>query len=468
MQRYSRSEAVDDSKRKRYTGSFANDSRPTSSNDTSDFQPSSNGQWNETEQKYAPTLFDQLNAKGLRRIITYEILDWLDINSLCAFSKTCKSFQQTAKDYFDFKYPSLAIDIGDEDESKPLHFACFGNVVQHLQLSGASLDEFTFAAANVNPNLRELSFNRTNEDKKEDHIGKKHIDGIKGILENVKTICGTSSIFEKGCIEYLLMNCKRIDSFGFAARKNTTYRFEFRKVPTLKTIEIAFEAKAKVIETLKMLQKKRLQLDELVLSFSNEHSDSMNDIFNVLDAMYENGIFKCLYLNFDKKSLIADHINRLAKVKGLVGIVCAYRINNDIDTHLLDLAMLNNIKYLAIHWMFTDSTVIAQQMQELIELKVTETTIEAILPFARYAAKLGYFHIKHIQGNKILKANILNVERGKLMGYLKGKPLARKLNICIPEKIYIKMKWSSIAMKCDFVEITREESYVPKKRLPHA
>lgn len=387
-------------------------------------------------------------------------MDWLDINSLCQFSKTCKSFRRTAKAHFDLMYPSLAIDIGDEEESRPLHFQCFGDVVQHLQLSGASLDEFKFAATNVNRHLRELSFNRTNEDKKEDHIGKEHIDGIKRILENVRTVCATSCIFEKNASEYLLMNCKTIDGFGFTARKDMTYRFQFQKSSTLKSIEIVFEAKAKVLEILQTLQNKRLHLNELVLSFSSEHSDLMDNIFNLLDAMYESGVFKALHLNFDKKSLISDHIRRLSQVKGLFGVVCAYRINHEIENHMLDLAMLHNIKYLSIHWLFIDSTIVAQRLPELIELKVTETTMEAIVPFVRHAANLSNFHIKHIQGNRLLNANVLNNERTQMV----RKPTA-KLNIFIPEKIFIKMKWSSIPMKMDCVEIKREESYVPKKPL---
>lgn len=393
------------------------------------------------------------------------MFDWLDINSLCALSRTCKSLQRTAKEYFNLKYPSLAIDIGDEDESKPLHLYCFGDVVQHLQLSGASLDDFTFAAANVNRNLRDLSFNRTNEDKKEDHIGKEHIDSISTILENVKNVYAANCYFEKGAIEYLLMNCKRVDSFGFLARKNTTYRFEFQKVRTLKTVEIDFEAKAKVIEILQTLRKKRVQLNELVLSFLNEHSDLMNEVFNVLDAMHDRGIFKKLFLKFDKKSLLADNVNRLATVKGLTGIICSYRINNEIASHTLDLALLyNNIKYLAIHWMFADSTIIALQLPELIELNFTETTIEAILPFVRHAAKLAHFHIDHVQGNRMLNAKTLSREREQLVNELKGEPVVKNLKIYIPEKNYIKMKWSSIATKGEFVEIKREESYVPKKR----
>lgn len=394
-----------------------------------------------------------------------DILDWLDIDSLCAFSMTCKSFQRTAKSYFNQKYPSLAIDIDDEDESKPLHFRCFGDVVQHLQLSGASLDDFTFAAARVNRNLREFSFNRTNEDKKEDHIGKEYIDSIKNVLENVKTVCATNCIFEKGGVEYLLMNCKRIDGFGFAARKNTTYRFQFQNVPTLKTFDVAFEAKANVIELLQLLQQKRVQLDELVLSFLSEHSGIMNEVFNLLNTMYENGVFKKLYVNFDTKSLLANHVHRLVNVKGLIGIICAYRINHDIEGHLLNLAMLyDNIKYLAIHWMFADSTIIAKQLTQLIELKVTEATMEAILPFVRYSARLAHFHIEYVQGNRMLNAATLSSEREPLMGKLVEGLTARRLTIYIPEKIYVKMKWSSIATKSDFVEIKREESYVPKKR----
>lgn len=218
---------------------------------------------------------------------------------------------------------------------------------------------------------------------------------------------------------------------------------------------------------LQLLQKKRLHLDELGLTFANEHSTLMNDVFKLLNAMYEKGVFKKLYLKFERKSLITDNLNLIATANGLVGIICAYKIDDKNYNHMIDLTKhCNNIKYLAIHWMFADSTVIAQQLREVDEMEITETSAEAILSFAQHAPKLEHFRIKHIQGNRMLDVNMLNKQRCELNRIERDNGSAvgaAKLNIYIPEKMYIKMKWSSNLMKCEFVEIKREESYIDKK-----
>lgn len=69
----------------------------------------------------------------------------------------------------------------------------------------------------------------------------------------------------------------------------------------------------------------------------------------------------------------------------------------------------------------------------------------------------------------MLNVNILNKKRNELNSTERGNrnPMgAKKLNIYIPEEMFIKMKWSSVAMKSKFVEIKRGESYIQKKDRP--
>lgn len=409
----------------------------------------------ENDEHYEKTIFNTL----IDHNCLDKTLDWLDVNSLCSLSKTCKSLRETVKEYFKSKYPSLAIDIGDEDESNPMHLECFGDVVQHLQLSGASVEDFQLASFQVNKNLRELSFNRTTADKKEDHITKDHINAIKDILQNVKTVCATSCIFEKRSAEYLLDQCKCIEDFGFAILKDSKENFQFQKIVSLRNLEICFDSKVNVIESMKIINKKDLHLNQLVLAFAQEHNDHLKYIFDELESLHQKGLFRKLYLNFEKKSMLNEHISRLSSMQFLEGIICAYKIDHNMEDHLLDIAKLQDIRYLCINHLLVDADTIAKQLNQLVEVKIDGATIEAITSFVRYSANLIKLFNKHIRGSPKLNAKTLSKQRASMKYNIKY------LIIFIPEEKFLKLKWSLCPMIGDLVEIRREESNIPQKSL---
>lgn len=417
------------------------------------FDASQNGV-EERDEHCAETIFDTLN-----RDCFYEILDWLDANALCSLSKTCKRLQIIVKIYFITKYQSLAIDIGDEDESNPMHLKCFGDVVQHLQLSGASIEHFQLASFQVNKKLRELSFNRTTADKKEDHITKNHINSIKDILQSVKTVCATSCIFEKRSAEYLLEKCECIENFGFTMRKDSKDNFHFQRIPNLRNLEICFDSKVNVFESMKIIKKKGLHLNELVLAFAQEHNDQLKLIFDELESLHRKNVFKRLYLNFEKKSMLTEHVSRISSMQFLEGIICGYKIDLNVEDHLSDIAKFKHIRYLCINHLLVDADVIAKQLHQLVEVKIDGATIEAITSFVRHSVNLMKFFNKHIRGNPKLSAVAMSKQRASMKYDIK------RLIIFIPEEKFIKLKWSLCPMIGDLVEIRREESNIPQNRL---
>lgn len=406
----------------------------------------------DTEQEYESTIFDGLNIDCMN-----ELLDWLPLNSLCAFSQTCKRIQQTVKNYFRWKYPSEEFDVGDEFVFDEQHLKCFGNDVQKLLLFDSSIADYKFAASNINRNLREIQFDRTF--KQENRITKEHIHSIRPILENVKTVSIVNSSFTEGSPEYLLECCKKIENFSFEVGKDPRKnRFQFQKYPTIRNIEMHFHVKANVTEAITALKEQNLQLDELVLLFCKEHANAMETVFNILDAMYEQKCYKHLFVMFEKKSMVSDNINRIASLQGLAGLACSYTINASLDNHLNDIARLQNIKYLNINWLLENCDQFAKDLQQLIELETSVISMDAIVSFVRYSVMLSRFHIDQIRANKEnnskFDAFTLNKRRSML-------EYARKLTIYVPEKRFIKLKWSSVTMNSDLVEIKREESCIP-------
>lgn len=406
-------------------------------------------------EELQPTIFDMFHLD-----CSDELFDWLPLNTLCTLSKTCKSLKKTVKNYFHRKYPSQEFTIGDEFVFIPQHIECFGDVVQCLLLYDTNLSDFQFVGTCINENVREIEFVRTYT--VENRISKDHIDRLRNILQNVKTIRAVKCKFEDDCAKYLLENSKSVEDFAFTIFKDLKKTdFQFDKSPTLRNIEILFHSKANVMEAMNFIKGQPLQLSELVLSFCKEHNVFFKSVFDQLDEMYENRYFKRVYLVFDDKSMVVEHINRLESVQGLEGVGLSYTVNNDVNNHMADIAKLRNIKFLYINLLLDNADIISQQLQELEEVEISVATIDAIFSFVRYSAKLTRLHIGHIRIKKDVRdkfdAVALNKERAKLK-------FSRKIFIYIPEEKFIKLKWSSVAMTSGLVEIRREESCIPLKK----
>lgn len=403
----------------------------------------------EEKEECDPTIFDTLNPDCL-----HEILDWLALNSLCALAKTCKSLRKTTREYFQLKYRSVEFTVGDEFVFNAEHVECFGDIVPELCLYDSSIDEFAFAGSHINRNVREISFEQTF--KGENQITKTHIDAIEPILQNVKTVGAFECDLQQGCPEYLLEKCQNLHDFAFKVHKNLrNINLQFKNYSKLRNILVHFDGKTNVIKAIEILKEQHLQLDELVLSFQKEHSISMGKILDELESMQAVAFFKRLYLSFDTKATVTEHIDRLASMAGLEGVLFGYTINSTIDTHIADVAKLQQLKYLNINLLLGNADEIAEKLQELIEVEFSTASIDAIASFVRYSSKLMKLHVDKIRENKVVDVFVFNELRSKLQ-------YARKLDIYIPEKIFIKLKWSSVPMKSDLVEIKREESCIPK------
>lgn len=410
---------------------------------------------NATEE---PTIFDEI----LNPDCMNELLDWLPLNSLCALSQTCRSLQRTVRTYFKWKYPSAVFELGDEFVFNAQHVKCFGDNVQAVTLYDSSIVDFDFAGSNINPNLRDLAFEKTYK-LKENCITKEHIETIKPILHSVKTVSVVECNLVEGCVEYLLDCCTKIEDISFRIGKNMRKNwFQLEKYPTIRNVGINFCAKANVVrDAINTIKEQTVQLDELVLAFYKEHDHLLDFVFKELDAMYERKFFKRLYLGFEKKSMVSEHIDRIAKLQGLIGLSCSYTINTSLDNHIADIAKLQNLKFLNINWLLENADVVAQQLQQLIEIEMKVASIDAIVSFVRYSTMLSRFHIEQVRMNKdkCTKFNAFTLNKRRSM-----LEYARKLTIYIPEEKFIKLKWAMVAMDSNLVEITREESCIPLKK----
>lgn len=397
------------------------------------------------------TVFNRLDIDSL-----YEVLDFLPLKSLCALNKTCKSLRHTTKRYFLWKYPSQDFSVGDEFIYNANHIECFGDVVQELELFDSSEKDFEFTGININKHLRQIEFTRTY--KEDNKIGKQHIDSIANILENIKNVRAINCDFGNN-FEYLLDQCKNIEHFSFKIDKDlSTTKFQFEKYPTLRNIEIHFQAKAKIPDAMTMIKEQNVKLVELVLLFRKEHNSFMVDVFNDLNLMYEKGCFKRLYLMFEKKAMLTEHIDKLISVGGLEGFTCSYTINTKVDNHIADVSKLQKIKFLNINALLENADQLAQELQQLDELEISDISMDALISFVCYSPTLKRFHIGKIRGNNTnFDAIILN-------GYRSMLEYAHKLVIYVPEEKFIKLKWSSTTMDTNLIEIKRIESCIPIKK----
>lgn len=308
--------------------------------------------------------------------------------------------------------------------------------------------------------MREIEFDRSYKDNNE--IGREQIDSIKDLLQNVKVVRAINCDFFDGCGDYLIDCCKNVKSVAIKIHKNLQKnRFHLQRHSNIKNIEINFDRNANVAEAMSMLKMYagRIFFDELVLIFLREHYIYLSKALSDLNEMYDKQFYKQLYLSFESRTMLSKQTERIATVKGLEGVTCAYTLRCEGDIHLSDIAKLQNIKYLYLNWLLCSADGIAQSLEQLEEAGFSYSSIDAIISFARYSRKLTKLHLDTIRSyherNIKFNTSILQKERLQL-------ECARKLFIYLPEKKFLNLKWSGAGQTEELIEIKREESYMPK------
>lgn len=202
-----------------------------------------------------------------------------------------------------------------------------------------------------------------------------------------------------------------------------------------------------------VLNQTTAQLDLLNVYFNKtDNTVPFDQFIELLNTLYERGFYKTLQLSLPhgiESSNIQHLRNTIATLPHFDRLF--------VNTHsLVDLTNLTHIKSLRIQELLcgfnckiTEVESLAKSLQNLEQLTFQSANISAIRPFVRYAKKLQIITI-FLLLESCLSLNALNEERKKL-------PDACKIVLCVPEKVFLAIKWKSRNLGLNLVKIIRAD-----------
>lgn len=380
-----------------------------------------------------------------------KLLDWLSMEDVIAFSKTCKAFELVVGKYFQKKYrmPSASIDDGFLTiDFNPINF---NRHVQSIFCSGP-LNEQLFSSCR---SLKCMYLSGVT-------FTESCVEHIRMVLSKVERImlngCDGDLYedFLKFCVNLKCLHAYDVDIKNLLSRQYPSLKsIEIRNCGALERYKLNefFKLNPNVRnltidsnflrENLYDMLDREIQVDDLILANSN--IDKLE--LDALNILHQRGFYKRLHI---ETSAIKDEI------AALEGLATLYVRGIEVIPELPGLTELGFYVWTTFGEDF-DVTQIPNLCKNLERLFVYESSIDGILPFIRYSPHLNEIAIRKLESNT-LDISVLNNERIKLNG-------AQKVTIYVAEHVYLATKWSTKTINLDFIEIKRICSYEFKQ--PH-
>ncbi|XP_031637154.1 uncharacterized protein LOC116349727 [Contarinia nasturtii] len=385
-----------------------------------------------------------------------EIFDWLSLEELHSFGRTCKHFQRLTGEYFKWKYQNVICHVNDNEkiiQCKKLDgFIPFTQKLAFFRLNPDA--SFRYVLKNIkSPKSMEIVNARsTNLDLKL----------MKNNLSNVEVLKFRNSYLDGSFIETFLKLCVRLKRLTIGPNAGNTWLLH--KYPTLQYFKLTdYECDSLVNDELmtffqqnpnvrsfatteKILFQNRdsfiannIELDELTIL----RVDDIDELCVVVNDLYRRGFYKRLHLKTVSTKCL----------KNMPGLVTLY-INtyyNYVEMPQLDGVMELFLNALSdgLHFVVNMEEV-SMNLKNLERIFTPATSEEYLRVFFRNSAKLKEIKIEYLCDGIDVVA--MNIERKKLKG-------AKQVTIFLDEEDYLAIK--SKHNKTDFglIEVKRKESY---------
>lgn len=400
-----------------------------------------------------------------------EIFDYISLRDLCSIGLTCKYLKRLAGNYFAKNYPNEEIYFMLEDNGKIVHktsgyatnFAPFARRLNLNTFSSNGIDVFRFAASHEYKSLREISFYGSNV------LSVEHFACISkmDVLARVTTIdvSHSSTDFINSLLNGILHFCANLSNLIF-------YHIDWdlnsdwmqKNIPKLERLEIG-KWNGKYLEdylranpqikklstwnggTLRMIERTGLVLDELIfrvgrpVEIDKETCDEMN-------ALHAKGHIKNIQILFDISYAAVNNLDNLKDVSCIASAVIERGCEVDHD-FITRFALLVNLQKLDMNCEMTldDAELLSKSLVNLQELCLLRNSLFVALPFARRLPKLRIINAWE-QSQSIIDVVALNNDRTKL-------PDAKVLTIYLQDEAYRQIRWTSIDLLLDMVQIRR-------------
>lgn len=413
----------------------------------------------------------------------FKIIDYLSLEDVYAFSKTCHHLQQVAGGYFQCNYPAATI-IGLDDGilvqgsySKMNGFSAF---IQNISIRGHvngvdfgdAIKKFQFIAANCGESLKKMELINVSL----------HYDGIMcitKILSQIETLTMNETLLFAFHWEYFLKYCVNLHRLSVVLSTNCEHLWLLHRYPKLEHLELTTTKYGFSIDELRSffdqnpnitsfsttatyfscnrIALKNAKLNELTIQIEDSYKINLKLLANILNEFYQRSIYKRLYLHIlPKKEKKTDKKNEMIGFIQSLNALEMLSISN-YDCKIV-LPPLINLKELNV---FNGSRInnlkdLATQLMNLECIQFYMATSNDILPFIQKSQKLNKIKVKKLEkgtffNGEILQIGRLNAERKKLID-------APKVTIYIKQNIYLATKWAITRTDFNFIEMKRDDA----------
>lgn len=411
-----------------------------------------------------------------------ELFDYLSMEDLCAIGRTCKRLHRAAGKYFAKYYPFEMLSFIQNHNGEIIQRvrSCetyFANYVRCILISD-DINIFRYAATKTYRHLKKITF-RGNNVFSEDHYS---CLAEMNILAQVSTIeiefCTTS--FRDSLLNRILQLCTNLKnlilvfSLPYEATANSNWKYQhcptlerlemktcadpdlfeifLRTNPHIKRLSMKYENIDSIFNT---IQTSDMALDELELVVCN--SEANRKICDKMIALNENGHVGKLKVTHrcNRQQLTNRPISfTFENIGCLVSLeVDCLNLSRCRYHDVTKLALLVDLKKL--HFSFTcisldDAEILSKALINLEELRLGRNSLFVAMPFARRLPKLRIVRVEKITG--------LNFDLRALNNDRKQLPDAEVLKIYLKDDAYRQLRWTSIDLFLDLVEVRRFNS----------
>lgn len=414
-----------------------------------------------------------------------EIFDYLTLQDLYVMCRTCKRFNLIAGNYFRQTYAALEFrskrdGIYTTYRHTSVKFSGFDRFIESLVIRGflyssfeSGLKRFQYISANCNKFLQQIRFENV-------QLTGREIECIREIMANVVCVAIENCRLKRKFYERfpeMCANLRKLSVNRFQCNQNVLKRtgneWLLRNWPKLEHLRWTQVTNGCRINELKMFFElnptirrfstnysclwmsrclifdSSVKLNDLIVEFDRTALPNINFIYNLLNELHQNGVYKRLHLEityFNQR-----FIDEMIDLRGLEGLT----LGNLEET--VDLSPLVNLKILKIANESSINArnfkVMAEKLKNLEEIYLKQADFREFLPFIQQSVKLKRMKIDLVRSkdfNGILDLNNLNKQREQL-------EKARKIMIYIDEKVYLATKWTEKKTEFNLIEIRRTD-----------
>lgn len=199
----------------------------------------------------------------------------------------------------------------------------------------------------------------------------------------------------------------------------------------------------------------KLKLDILsIMCFA----ETFSELRNLLNALYEHGLYKELHLYFPRFDDINLNQNNVIQLKSFKGLTKLFTNKKSGTTDgYVDLSSLIDIKYLYISYAswISNGESLAKQLVNLEFIQFDRVDFSEFLDLIRHSPNLKTIIqqcYRPSQHQSIPNIKKLNEERAQLVN-------AKKVTIYVDEDVYLAVKWTENETNWSLIEIKRNASF---------